>query len=161
MKKIISIFILALVFLSTGIQAHAQLTTSFPGNEVSLTNLNTNERIIHYKIHDSTGIGMAATTMVIVFAALFVLYLLFMLMGNSADSLTSKRVMKSSGISKEEAKSIARQSGDVYAAIAMAIYEITELHHDEEHTILTIKNTVRNYSPWSSKIYTLRESPKR
>jgi len=62
-------------------------------------------------------------------------------------------------MSKEEAKGVSRQSGEVFAAIAMAIYEVTELH-DDENTILTIKNTVRNYSPWSSKIYSLREMPK-
>ncbi|MDR1683654.1 MAG: lamin tail domain-containing protein, partial [Candidatus Symbiothrix sp.] len=63
-----------------------------------------------------------------------------------------------SGVSKEQAKNITEQSGDVFAAIAMAIYEATELH-DEEHTILTIKNAARHYSPWNSKIYTLREIP--
>jgi hypothetical protein len=68
--------------------------------------------------------------------------------------------MKASGISKEEANGITSQSGEIFAAIAMAIYEATELH-DDENAILTIKNTVRNYSPWSSKIYSLRETPKK
>ena len=53
------------------------------------------------------------------------------------------------------------EEGEVYAAIAMAIHEITESEHDEENTILTIKNVDRSYSPWSSKIYTLREIPRR
>jgi hypothetical protein len=66
--------------------------------------------------------------------------------------------MKASGVSKEEARGIIQTSGDIYAAIAMAIYEATELH-DEENTILTIKKTARSYSPWNSKIYTLRETP--
>ena len=56
---------------------------------------------------------------------------------------------------------IASESGEVYAAIAMAIYEITEREHDYENTVLTIKNVDRSYSPWSSKIYTLRELPRR
>jgi hypothetical protein len=68
--------------------------------------------------------------------------------------------MKIHGMSKEQAKGITKQSGEIYAAIAMAIYEATELH-DDENAILTIKSTVRNYSPWSSKIYTLREMPKK
>jgi hypothetical protein len=50
------------------------------------------------------------------------------------------------------------QSGEVYAAIAMAIYEATELH-DEKHTNHTTGNPVRNDSPWSSKIHTMRELP--
>ncbi|MDD4418111.1 MAG: lamin tail domain-containing protein, partial [Bacteroides graminisolvens] len=31
---------------------------------------------------------------------------------------------------------------------------------DIEDTILTINRVKRNYSPWSSKIYTLRQTPK-
>ena len=88
------------------------------------------------------------------------LYLLYNLIGSTAFFIRRRRAMKMSGISKEEAKGISKQSGEIYAAIAMAIYEATETR-DEENTILTIKNTVRNYSPWSSKIYTLREKPGR
>ena len=104
-------------------------------------------------------LGMAVVAIGIVLLGLIGLYLLFNLIGSTAVSLSNKRTMKASGISKDEAKGITKQSGEVYAAIAMAIYEVTELH-DDENTILTIKNTVRNYSPWSSKIYTLRETPK-
>ena len=122
--------------------------------------LDTNERLDNFKSNDSAGIGMTITAMSVVFVGLIGLYLLFNLIGRTAVSLSHKRAMKASGISKEEAKGIAQQSGEIYAAIAMAIYEATELH-DDENTILTIKNTVRNYSPWSSKIYTLREIPKK
>ena len=61
---------------------------------------------------------------------------------------------------KEESGGITGPSGAIYAAIAMAIYEATELH-DDERTILTIKNTARRCLPWGSKIYTLRELPNR
>jgi len=104
--------------------------------------------------------GIAITVICVAFLGLIILYLLFNLIGNTAVSFSRKRAMRISGISKEEAKGITKQSGEIYAAIAMAIYEATELH-DEENTILTIKNTVRNYSPWNSKIYTLRKAPKK
>ncbi|MDR3340683.1 MAG: OadG family protein [Candidatus Symbiothrix sp.] len=122
--------------------------------------LDTNEKIENFKENDGVGVGMTMTAMGVVFAGLIILYLIFKSIGNIAVNLSHRRVMKASGVSKEQAKNIAGQSGDIYAAIAMAIYEATELH-DEENTILTIKNTARNYSPWSSKIYTLREAPKR
>ena len=54
-----------------------------------------------------------------------------------------------------------KQSDEVYAAIAMAIYAETEEVHDVEETVLTIRPVARTYSPWSSKIYGLREIPKR
>jgi len=120
--------------------------------------LDKNEKLDNFKRNDSTGTGMTLTAMGVVFVALIVLYLLFKLVGNVAVSMSHKRAMKISGMTKEEAKGITAQSGDLLAAIAMAIYEATELH-DEENTILTIKNTARSYSPWSSKIYTLRETP--
>jgi Na+-transporting methylmalonyl-CoA/oxaloacetate decarboxylase gamma subunit len=103
---------------------------------------------------------MTITAMGVVFVGLVLLFLIFKLVGIIAVALSHRRAMKASGMTKEEAKGVTQRSGDIYAAIAMAIYEATELH-DEENTILTIKNTARNYSPWSSKIYTLRELPKK
>ena len=105
-------------------------------------------------------LGIAITVISAVFLGFIMLYLLFKLISATAVSLSHRRAMKASGITKEEAKDITAQSGEIYAAIAMAIYEVTELH-DDENTILTIKNTVRNYSPWNSKIYSLRVIPKK
>ena len=42
----------------------------------------------------------------------------------------------------------------------MALYEHLNTH-DSENTILTINKVKRAYSPWSSKIYSLREVPNR
>jgi hypothetical protein len=49
--------------------------------------------------------------------------------------------------------------GEVYAAIAMALYDADEEEHDIENTVITIDRVIRNYSPWSSKIYQLRDIP--
>lgn len=122
--------------------------------------LDTNEKIENFQINDSNGVGMTVTAMGVVFLGLIILYLVFKLTGNIAVNLSKKRAMKASGLSKEEAEGVTQQSSDIYAAIALAIYEATEMH-DEENTILTIKNTARSYSPWSSKIYTLRETPQK
>jgi len=122
--------------------------------------LDTNEKIENFKENDEIGIGMTLTAMGVVFGGLVLLYLFFKLIGQIAIRLSRKRAMAVSGLTKEEAKGVTEQSADIYAAIALAIYEATELH-DEENAILTIKNTARNYSPWSSKIYTLRETPQK
>jgi Na+-transporting methylmalonyl-CoA/oxaloacetate decarboxylase gamma subunit len=122
--------------------------------------LDTNEKIENFKTNDADGAGMTFTAMGVVFSGLLLLYLIFKLVGIIAVAMSRRRAMKASGMTREEARGITERSGDIYAAIAMAIYEATELH-DEENTILTIKNTARNYSPWSSKIYTLRELPKK
>ena len=123
--------------------------------------LDTNERIENFKENDKMGWGMTVTAMSVVFLGLILLYLFFKLVGNIAVWLSRRRAMKASGLSKEQAILISGESGAVFAAIAMAIHEITENEHDDENTVLTIKNVARNYSPWSSKIYSLRELPKK
>ena len=123
--------------------------------------LDKNEKVENFKENDKYGVGMTITAMAVVFLGLILLYLFFKVIGNTAVNLSRRRAMKASGLSEEEARNIASESGEIYAAIAMAIHEITEDEHDDENTVLTIKNVARNYSPWSSKIYTLRELPRK
>jgi len=169
MKYNYIIILLLGFFLSTNFQAfaatpaqttEAAVTGSAGQDSAKYTESGANRQMESFRSKEKSGIVMTITVMGIVFLGLIVLYLLFILIGSAAVSLSIKRTMKAFGITREEAKGITTQSGEVYAAIAMAIYEATELH-DEENAILTIKNTVRNYSPWSSKIYTLRETPRR
>ncbi|GHT66905.1 hypothetical protein AGMMS50239_29160 [Bacteroidia bacterium] len=128
------------------------------GAQVQFANALNPEKVENLRAQDGIGIGMTITAMAIVFTCLAMLYTAFKLIGKISVRLSHKRAMASSGLSREEAREITQQSGELFAAIAMAIYEATELH-DEENTILTIKNKESVYSPWSSKIYTLRELP--
>jgi len=146
---------------ATSVQANDTVAVDSDRLELAQTQgLDEKAQVDIIKKHDRWGVVMTITAMGVVFLGLIALYLLFILIGGAAVSLSIKRTMKAFGLTKEEAKDMTAQSGDIYAAIAMAIYEATELH-DEENAILTIKNTVRNYSPWSSKIYTLRETPRK
>ena len=45
-------------------------------------------------------------------------------------------------------------------AIAMALHMYYDEVHDDESNVITIKRIERRYSPWSSKIYGLRKSPR-
>jgi hypothetical protein len=58
-------------------------------------------------------------------------------------------------------KKLGEAPGEVIAAISMAMHEMQNDVHDVEDTVLTITRVKRTYSPWSSKIYTLRELPKK
>ncbi len=51
-------------------------------------------------------------------------------------------------------------SGEVNAAIAMALYLYTNEIHDQENPVITMIRVSRTYSPWSSKIYGLRKLPR-
>lgn len=117
-------------------------------------------KIENLKKNDKYGVGIAVVSIGAVFVGLICLYLISKASDKVAFSLRKKRV-KMSGYTKEEARDLAAESGEVFAAIAMALEEISEEDHDDENMVLTMKNVARSYSPWSSKIYTLRESPVR
>lgn len=49
---------------------------------------------------------------------------------------------------------------EIAVAIAAAIHLFTQEVHDSGNYVLTINRIQKPYSPWSSKIYGLRVSPK-
>ena len=57
-------------------------------------------------------------------------------------------------------KDISKKNDEIFAAIAASIFLYRSEVHDIEDTVLTIKRIDRSYSPWSSKIYGLRKSPR-
>ena len=126
--------------------------------------LDKNEEIENFKKHDADGFGMAIIAMSVVFIGLILLYVSFKIVGNIAVKLGKRNAMKAIGITdKVEAKekNLGSHSGEEAAAIAMALHEFMNDAHDVEDMILTINKVKRTYSPWSSKIYTLRQTPKR
>lgn len=110
---------------------------------------------------DPYGIGMTMIAMFVVFMALAVLFIIYKNMGRFFISRGAKASIPSTGEVKAVVKhSEEEMSGEVNAAIAMALYLYQNELHDYENTVLTINKVSRNYSPWSSKIYTLRKSPR-
>jgi len=51
-------------------------------------------------------------------------------------------------------------SDEAAAAISLAIHMYKQEMHDMESLTITLKKVSRIYSPWSSKIYTLRQNPR-
>jgi len=124
--------------------------------------LDSNEKIDNLKMNDSLGIGMTITAMAVVFLGLILLYLVFKWVGNTAVAASNRRAKKAASASGEVVPGDTGElSGEILVAIGMALYELDEDAHDFENTVLTIQKVKRNYSPWSSKIYGLRELPKK
>lgn len=126
--------------------------------------LDKNEKIENFKKQDEVGIGMAITAMTVVFSALILLYLCFKLSGRISVKMGKRNAMKVHGITdKEVAKEqkFGQRAGEEFAAISMAMHEYLEDVHDFEDMIITINKVKRTYSPWSSKIYTLRDTPRK
>lgn len=109
---------------------------------------------------DPYGIGMTMIAMFVVFSALAILFVIYKNMGRFfIRHANSSKKSASSEQKPSEAHSEVEMSGEVNAAIAMTIHLYLSEMHDYENTVLTIQKVSRNYSPWSSKIYTLRKTP--
>lgn len=120
-----------------------------------------NKKIALFAAEDEHGFGLSLMAMCIVFGALLLLCVSFMIINKISARISRTNKMLSHGIAPKE---VAREdhpdhdSGEEIAAIVMALHEHLNTH-DTENTILTINKVKRAYSPWSSKIYSIRETP--
>ena len=125
--------------------------------------VDTNTKVESFRILDKNGIVLTVMAMAIVFAALLVLSLCFYAISKVGSLVSLFNKMRSHGVEplsvgKEDTPT--NDSGEEIAAIVMALHEHLNAH-DQENTILTINKVKKAYSPWSSKIYGLREIPRR
>ena len=120
----------------------------------------TNKKIEEFANRDANGFGMTIMAMCIVFTALLVLCLCFYGIGAISKQISKLNKMRAQGIDKSEAAAAGsnHDSGEEIAAIVMALHQHLNAH-DTESTVLTLNKVKRAYSPWSSKIYGLREVP--
>jgi Na+-transporting methylmalonyl-CoA/oxaloacetate decarboxylase gamma subunit len=98
----------------------------------------------------AANITIAVLGYVIVFIALVLLYFVY----NTIPKLINIKVrhkLKKEG--KCEDYGDLHIGGDVNAAISMALYLYFNEIHDEESDVITIKQISKQYTPWSSKIY--------
>lgn len=121
--------------------------------------LEENPKVVSLQENDPFGVTITITSMLVVFLGLILLYLIFKAIGNTAKNISHKRVASAGTLSAVRGES--QLTGEVLAAISAAIHELNQDVHDIESTILTITEVRRKYSPWSSKLYTLRQDPRR
>lgn len=117
-----------------------------------------NNKIETFKTRDSHGFAMTLMAMGVVFSALIVLCLSFLLISKIGSAVARRNKRESIGNGVEIPGALA-DSGEEIAAIVMALHEHLDTH-DKESMVLTINKVRRSYSPWSSKIYGLRRMPK-
>ena len=149
---------------SGGIEKLIHLPATSPGS----TN-NTVEKIHRselFKRHDPAGIVLAVFCTVFVTITMTLLYFLFRYMGNYfinvAMRKTKRATVAASGEMKDtDGKENRLITNDELAAVAIALYKYSERMHDAEAMVLTINKASKVYSPWSSKIYSLRQYPKK
>ncbi len=125
----------------------------------------TNYKVEMFAEKDANGFGLSILAMCIVFSALLMLSICFYIISRIGAKMSKERKTKAtSDLLAETVKADGinvtdNDSGEVIAAIGMALYQHLNAH-DLESDILTIRKTKRSYSPWSSKIYNMRQMPK-
>ncbi len=120
--------------------------------------IDSNEKIDMFAEHDKCGLGMTVLAMAIVFVSLILLYLCFRLIGKINEKNATRKKQEATSNITTATVSEGADSGEAIAAICMALHEHLNMH-DHEDLVLTINKVKRAYSPWSSKIYSLRETP--
>lgn len=111
--------------------------------------------------NDKFGGAITIIAMCIVLSALIILSLLFLCFGKISSMIHTRKKRAAHGVTDKEADPLHDEadSGEVIAAISMALAEHMGQGHDMEDTILTIRRMRKAYSPWNSKIYNLRVVP--
>ena len=118
--------------------------------------LDSNAKLDRLKESDPLGGIMTLTAMMVVFFGLLVLSFVFWLIGSLSIRISNRRAIEAGAGLRMRSATRAGISGEVTAAICMAVSESQNDVHDIENAILTIRRVERKYSPWSSKIYGLR-----
>jgi glutaconyl-CoA/methylmalonyl-CoA decarboxylase subunit delta len=101
------------------------------------------------------GLILALVGLFVVFFSLLALTIIFNQIPKFFKIQTRKK-LRTKGRSVPEKDCCPEISGDVNAAIAMALYLYFNEMHDKESNVMTIESVSKRYSPWSSKIYGLR-----
>jgi flagellar biosynthesis/type III secretory pathway M-ring protein FliF/YscJ len=91
----------------------------------------------------------------IILLAIIILYFIFRTLipwiSKFRSGIKEKRALK-----KESQEKPSGTGNDNEAAIAMALYLYFNEMHDEESDVITVKRVSKTYSPWSSKLYSMR-----
>lgn len=104
---------------------------------------------------DPIGIGLTVTAVSVVFLALLCISLILKGYGKLILKAQDRKAKKVSPSNATEAPAPSETSGEIYAAIAAAIYMYDEELHDDENTVITIEKVERAWTPWNAKFYNM------
>lgn len=112
----------------------------------------------------STNVGTATSNehlkLVLFWSILAICMILFIYFLKRTDKYISKDAVVTEPASVKKFEKVKDMKGEEAAAIALAIHLYKSQLHDMESFTITLQKVSRIYSPWSSKIYTLRQNPR-
>jgi len=106
------------------------------------------------KASDPFGAGLAIVAVSVVFFALICIMFLMGGYGKLIQRFQNRKAQPAAAGAPAKAAG-SPVEGEVYAAIAAAIYAYSQDLHDVEDTIITIQKTERAWTPWNAKFYNM------
>jgi glutaconyl-CoA/methylmalonyl-CoA decarboxylase subunit delta len=116
--------------------------------------------VFDFGLIDDFAIVLSIVGYLVVFSALIALYFVFYNLPRLLSLDFKKYLRKQKMTVTEKPAQEVTITGEVNAAISTALFLYFSELHDEESNVITIKKISRRYSPWSSKIYGLRHTPR-
>jgi len=114
-----------------------------------------NSIIVNNLTADNTGAVNTLIWLNIILLSVIVLYFVIRVLHSWKGKYRSIRNKKRAALKKMQEKQDISANNDE-AAIAMALYLYFNEMHDEESDVITVKRVSKTYSPWSSKLYGMR-----
>ncbi|MFH0734784.1 MAG: OadG family protein [bacterium] len=102
-----------------------------------------------------TIVGLGIVFMSLALLTIFLVYL------TKTLQFSLQQKQKRTGENKAPNQKILDTTGEIDAAISLALHLSFSEQHDLEDHVLTISKVQKMYSPWSSKIYGLRNFPRK
>lgn len=106
---------------------------------------------------DPHGMGLAMVAIAVVFFALVCICFIMKGYGSAIQKIQDRRSAASAPSAKSGSASADQATGEVYAAIAAAIYAYSQDMHDVEDTVITIQKVERAWTPWNAKFYNMNK----
>jgi Na+-transporting methylmalonyl-CoA/oxaloacetate decarboxylase gamma subunit len=110
---------------------------------------------------DPVGVVITIIAMGVVFLLLIILFLCFKQLGKLHVRASRKKAAEIHGVDVDNKKiqHVGHETGDIYAVIALALQLYQDDIHDIEDMVITIESDTKMFSPWNSKVQTLRQTP--
>lgn len=110
------------------------------------------------KESDPVGVGLTVVAICVVFIALVCICFIMKGYGSAIMKIQDRRKRKNAVKNNTEMPAPSKDvAGEVYAAIAAAIYLYDQDQHDEEDTVITIQKVERAWTPWNAKFYNMNK----
>jgi len=110
------------------------------------------------KESDPVGVGLTIVAICVVFIALVCICFIMKGYGSAIMKIQDRKKRKVAERNNLATPAPSKEiAGEVYAAIAAAIYLYDQDMHDEEETVITIQKVERAWTPWNAKFYNMNK----